>query len=98
MPTESTGTLDMTSSDTSGRHLSKFEKEAEDAASDGCGSNFSGPAFQQAQSIGELLVIITVIRSRDLENEIARLRVLFSPSVMFLFVLSGEDLVSESSQ
>ena len=42
MPTESTETLDTTSSDTSGWYLSKFQKTAEHA---GNGSNFSGAAF-----------------------------------------------------
>ena len=46
----------MTSPATSGRHLLKFEKTAEKAASDCSGSNFRGAAFCLAQPIGGLLV------------------------------------------
>ena len=46
MPTYSTATLDTTSSATSGRHLSKLDKTAENAASDCFGSNFSAAAFR----------------------------------------------------
>ena len=41
----STATLDMKSLATSGQYLSKFEKTAVNAASDGFGSNFSCAAF-----------------------------------------------------
>ena len=57
----------MTSSVTSGRHLSKFEKTAENAASDGEGSNFSGTGlpFSLAQPIGGFLV------HDDIRSEVA---------------------------
>ena len=56
MQTNSMTILDMTSPVNSGWNLAKLEKSAENAASDGFGSNFSGAAaFCMAQSIGELL-------------------------------------------
>ena len=58
MPIHSTATPDMTSPTTSGRHLSKFEKTAENDPSDGIASNFSGAAFCLAQPIGGLLGFI----------------------------------------
>ena len=45
MPTQSVDTTDSTTSATSGRHLWKFEKTVENAASDGFGSNLSGATF-----------------------------------------------------
>ena len=44
-PTYAIATPDMTSPTTSGRHLSKLKKTAENPASDIFGSNFSGAAF-----------------------------------------------------
>ena len=48
---------DMTSPSTCDRYLSKL-KTAENAASDGFGSNFRGAAFCLAQPIGGLLVVV----------------------------------------
>ena len=45
MPTYSSATPDMTSPTTSGRHLSKFKKPAEIAASNGFGLNYSHVTF-----------------------------------------------------
>ena len=55
-PTQSTALPDMTSPATSGRHLSKFEKPAENAAFHGFESNFSG--VLPAPPIGGLLVSV----------------------------------------
>ena len=44
-PTKPSEKSDMTSPATPGQHLSKFEKPAENAASEGFRSNFSGTAF-----------------------------------------------------
>ena len=43
---------------TSGRHLWKFEKTAENDAPEGFGFNFSGAAFYLAQPIGGLLLVL----------------------------------------
>ena len=47
MPTESTATSDIMTSATSDRYFSMFEEAVENAASDGCGSNFCGEAPNQ---------------------------------------------------
>ena len=51
----------MTSPAFSGQHLSKFEKKtAENAASDGLGSNFSGVAYCLSHElVGVLLIFLT---------------------------------------
>ena len=46
----------MTASAISGRHLSKFEETAENAAYDIFGSNFSGAGFLSAPPVGGRLV------------------------------------------
>ena len=56
IPTNSIVIPDMTSLAPFGRHLSKFDKTAENAASDGFLSNFSGAVCCLTQIIGGLLV------------------------------------------
>ena len=47
---------------TSDRHLSKYEKTTDNAASDGFVSNFSGAAFCLAPPIDGLLVRLNAVR------------------------------------
>ena len=57
----------MTSSATSGRHLSKFKKNGRNAASDGLGSNLSGLAFcLPHQLVGVLLLMCAIIMAIDI--------------------------------
>ena len=59
----------MTSPATSRRHLSKFEKTAENVASSGFRSNFSGAAFRLAQPIGWLVVHVYLCADKVNESK-----------------------------
>ena len=80
IPTHSTGTLTMLSPATSSQHVTKFEKPAENAASDGFGLNFSGAVRRRRtlhKNLAEAQMFWVVNRWNALDNETA-----MAPSVI----------------